>query len=167
MPSLFHPLNSLLTSVQTRISKQFRIEMRVCTLLKVNSISKRVRAYALKGKINFTPTRYGLIFSSHWASHFRIVGYDKIAYKCLINHSSKHDFLSNPPILDRPCVLSTLHATHSPSYSPVSTWWYNSLYMGLKLGNGGTCPSCGGVAASHTRWAWSGDTRHDCDSGAV
>ena len=43
-----------LTSVQTHISKQFRIEMCVCTILKTNPIGERVRAYALKGKINFT-----------------------------------------------------------------------------------------------------------------
>ena len=45
-----------LKSVQTHISKQFRIEMCVYTLIKANPMSGRVRAHALKGKINFTST---------------------------------------------------------------------------------------------------------------
>jgi hypothetical protein len=36
----------------THISKQFRIEMCVCTLLKANPMGERVRAYALKDQIN-------------------------------------------------------------------------------------------------------------------
>ena len=43
-----------LRSVQTHISKQIRIEMCVCTLLKANPMGRRVRAHALKGKENFT-----------------------------------------------------------------------------------------------------------------
>jgi len=46
-----------LRSVQTHISKQFRIEMCVCTLLKANPMGEKVRAHALKGKINFTQER--------------------------------------------------------------------------------------------------------------
>jgi len=47
-----------LRSVQTHISKQFHIEMCVCTLLKANPMNERVRAYDLRGKINFTRTIY-------------------------------------------------------------------------------------------------------------
>jgi len=43
----------VLRSVQTHISKQFRIEICVCTLLKANPMGGRVMAYVLKGKINF------------------------------------------------------------------------------------------------------------------
>jgi len=46
------PIGFALISVPTHISKQFCIEMCVCTLLKVNPMDRRVRAYALKGKIN-------------------------------------------------------------------------------------------------------------------
>jgi hypothetical protein len=42
-----------LRSVQTHILKQFRIEMCVCTLLEANTMGGRLRAYALKGKINY------------------------------------------------------------------------------------------------------------------
>jgi len=48
------PIGFALRSVQTHISKQFCIEMCVYTLLKANPMGRRVRAYALKGKINFT-----------------------------------------------------------------------------------------------------------------
>jgi len=48
------PIGFALRSVQTHISKQFHIEMCVCTLLKANSMGERVRVYALRGKINFT-----------------------------------------------------------------------------------------------------------------
>ena len=50
------PIGFALRSVQTHISKQFRIEMCVCTLLKANPMGGRVRAHALKGKINFVDT---------------------------------------------------------------------------------------------------------------
>jgi len=48
------PIGFALRSVQTHISKQFRIDMCVYTLLKANLMGGRVRAYALKDKINFT-----------------------------------------------------------------------------------------------------------------
>jgi len=47
------PIGFALRNVQTHISKQFRIEMCVCTLLKANIMGGRVRAHALKDKINF------------------------------------------------------------------------------------------------------------------
>jgi len=58
------PIGFALRSVQTHISKQFRIEMCVCTFLKANPMGGRVRAYALKGKINFTLEWIGVEFSS-------------------------------------------------------------------------------------------------------
>ena len=48
------PIGFALRSVQTHISKQFRIEMCVCILLKANPIGRRVSAHILKRKINFT-----------------------------------------------------------------------------------------------------------------
>jgi len=41
------PIEFILRSVQTHISKHIRIEMCVCTLLKANPIGRRVRAHAL------------------------------------------------------------------------------------------------------------------------
>ncbi|EES08911.2 hypothetical protein SORBI_3005G202600 [Sorghum bicolor] len=48
------PIGFALRSVQTPISKQIRIEMCVCTLLKANPMGRRVSTHALKGKENFT-----------------------------------------------------------------------------------------------------------------
>jgi len=52
------PIRFALRSVQTHISKQIRIEMRVCTLFKANPMGRRVGAHALKGKENFTDTPF-------------------------------------------------------------------------------------------------------------
>ena len=56
------PIGFALKSVQTHISKQIRIEMCVCTVLKANPMGRRVRAHALKGKENFTLNSGGRCF---------------------------------------------------------------------------------------------------------
>jgi len=48
------PIGFALRNVQIHISKQFRVEMCVCTLLKANPIGRKVRAYVFEGKENFT-----------------------------------------------------------------------------------------------------------------
>jgi hypothetical protein len=84
-----------LRSMQTHISKQFRIEMRVCTLLKANLIGGRVRADALKDKINFTLDLWSLVLfyicTIEWValctlirSTWWIHRNNKVTYKTLI-----------------------------------------------------------------------------------